>query len=454
MRSAVIATLVSLVVAGAAPASSRSAPLPDSVLAALDDGRQVTVSGFAHAWRQMRPPIRSDSLTPEGARKFLDLLVDKEVLGAAAMRERWTWTDREQAEYDALRDRLVMQAMLDSVTEATRLALARGGDIVRGLDTLGIVARDSAVARLGLTFDDALCERLARVWQALPRPSHDSSMFAQIRVLGTMPAVSPSDTGRVVGRSLAGEFRVSDLLASWSRLNPLYRPRIDGVEQMRDVVRNGVFERMLRAEAERRRVLEWPDIARQLANQRELNNVTHYVEREVGTRVPMDSLTLLAYYRAHQAMWVLPLRVKVAQLMLPDRASATRMALDLRDPARAESLVARARHGGVDWTTDVSEKTDRALFERALAAGVGTVFGPDSMAGGWSVTRVMAVLPGRSRPFHEVSMLVEQAWGTEGSEKRMRQVLADLRGRSHVRTNEPALAQMVQNPPPALAGRR
>ena len=451
MRRIVIATTL-LLLAGAAHASTPA--IPDSVLAVVGPGRTVTVATFAQGWRRVSPPERPDSLTPEGARRFLDLLVGKELLAAAAGREHWEWTARERADFDALRDHLVIQAMLDSAMEVARRELKSAGYDTHNRDTLGIVARDSAMARMHVRFDDALAGRLARAWAAIPRPSRDSSIFAQLRVLGTMPTVEPADTARVLAHASSGDYTVSDLLGSWYRLNPMYRPHIETPSQIEDLARNGLFERLLRRQAAERHVVERPAIAGQLARQRELNDVTHYVEREVSKATQPDSSKLRAFYREHQAVWALPLRVRVTRLTLPDKSSATRMALALRDPARADSLVAQARRSGLDWTAEVSEASDSAMFKASLTAGVGTVFGPDTTDHGWAVTRVMAIVPGRVRPFGEVVTLVEHAWITQQSELRVRSLLAELRERTPVRINDAAIARLVQDPPPGLTSAR
>src|SRR5262245_10119603 len=78
-------------IAATPPASRKSATLPDSVLARTGN-REVTVREFLNAWKGVQPPTRPDSLTPENAREFLDLLVDKEVLGAYAMKEALPWS--------------------------------------------------------------------------------------------------------------------------------------------------------------------------------------------------------------------------------------------------------------------------------------------------------------------------------------------------------------------------
>ena len=96
---------------------SRAGALPDSLLARVGNGRDITVSQFRIAWSHLAPPERPDSLTPQTAREFLQLLIGKEALGEAALREPWVWTEEESAGYVALRDHLVLRAMLDSTLD-------------------------------------------------------------------------------------------------------------------------------------------------------------------------------------------------------------------------------------------------------------------------------------------------------------------------------------------------
>ena len=444
------------------PARSRTpgASLPDSILAVVrsdrpdEPGREIGRARFARAWSRLAPPARPDSLTPAGARRFLDLLIDKEALGLMASRERWTWTARESTAFEALRDRLVVEAVLDSALAATRRALGPSADSLDA-QALGVAARDRAVEWLHPVFDDALLARLALAFAALRRPTADSSLSAQLRMLGASPEVAPADTGRVVARTPAGDYRVSDLLASWRRLNPIYRPRIRSSAEVRDLVTNGVFERLLRREGAARDVERRPDVVERLASQRELNDVTHLVEREVYERIATDSLTLLRFYRSTERDWMLPTRVRLMRVVLGSRSEATTMALRLGNEAAAESLAAGARRAGTQWLVDVSAEEDSALFARALRAGNGAVMGPDVSADGWPVARVMAVLPGRGRPFDEARDLVARRWYGEEGERLMRALASRARAGLRIEVNDAALEALVRQPPesPGPAGR-
>ena len=395
----------------------------------------------------MAPPQRPDSLTPPAARKFLDLLIDKEVLGEAAVKESWTWTARESAEVLGLEDRLTMGAVLDSALRATQARFEARGDTIRDVELLGTMTRDSTVARMAPAFDTTLTRRLAKAWAAIPKPSPDSSLMSQLRAMGTMPVVAPGDLERVVAHSSDGDIRVRELLDSWKGLNPTQRPRVSTPSQIEDLVRNALFERLLRRDAERRQLAKRPDIAAAIEKQKEYVAVSHLVGREVYEKLNADSLTLRRYYDAHPGAYDLPMRVRIVRLDLPDRATATRMALQLSSRAEAESLVARGHRRRVQYLSEIARESDSLLFDRAMAAQPGAVLGPDSTADGWTVIRVMELVAPRSRSFQEAQQLVAHAWYGEEGERRMVELIARLRKQTPVRVNDRALTRLVAEGP-------
>ena len=434
----------------AATKSASRARLPDSVLAEVGGHRQVTVSAFRRGWTQVDPPARPDSLTPEGARQFLDLLIGKEVLATRALQEKWIWTVKESAQVENLRDRVVMRLALDSVIAGVARARAARGDTALDVDGLGVEARESTVARLGVSYEEMLLSGLSRRFAALPKPSPDSSIWSRMRDMGALPKIDPPDSARVIAWSNVGSYRVSDLIASWSRLNPLLRPRIETADDVRDLVKNGLFERVLRRSAHEQHLERDPRVVELVRRQSEFFDVQYFVGREVYRYVPMDSLTLRRIYEENRESWMLPPRMRVVRMVLPDRREATLMAVRLRDPAEAETLVARGLRQNVRYIADISARADSALFARLLKSGTGTVVGPDSLADGWQVIRVKEIVPPLQRSFEQVRELLAQQWGNEEGERRMRALLVQLRKRVPVVINQAALARLVrEGPPPA-----
>jgi len=418
-------------------------PLPDSVLARVGRAREITAREFRHAWAQVEPPARPDTLTPQAARQFLDLMIGKEALGEEALRESWVWSPEESARVNGLADRMMMTLVLDSVLRVTQAEnLAAGHDSLPPTE-LGTHARDEAIRRLGVTYDDGVLERVARAFAAIPPPPSDSGLFAALRARGRDPQIPEADMGLEIARWSGDPFLVRDLMAYWKRMNPLTRPRIDVAAQVRDMVANAMFEAVLRNRAEAQGYAGHPEIIVEVNKQRELIAVTHLVGREVYEKIPIDSLALTKFYLSHENAWDLPPRVRLVRLLLETREQADRIAEQLVDPVQADSLVARAERAGLSYYAEYSAETDSTIFARGMERGPGYVMGPDSTSRGWAVSRVVAVMPGRARPFSEVKELVRHAMYGEAGERLMQALLDRVRAKTEVRVNETALSKLT-----------
>jgi hypothetical protein len=354
------------------------------------------------------------------------------------------WTTVESAQVANLRDRTMMRVMLD--TTLARFSAARAARGEPGLPTqaLGVAARESTVARLEVRYDEPLVGRLAKAFAALPKVSPDSSIWSRLRIMGQLPVIESGDSLRVVAWSTIGTERVVDLLDAWKKLNPLFRPRVETPEQVRDLVKNGLFERVIRQQAMREGYDQHPAVLGAVKRQEEFLASQYYVTREVYAAVPVDDATLLRYYNRDPRAWAIPTRLKVMRMTLRDRSEASQMAVRLRDAAGADTLVARGQRQGVDYTAEiVARGPDSTLFAAAMKSGTGTVLGPDSVAAGWQVVRVLAVIPAQPRSFDEVRDLLLRAWNEEEGERRMKELLASLRKRTTVVVNEPGLKRIV-----------
>jgi parvulin-like peptidyl-prolyl isomerase len=72
------------------------------------------------------------------------------------------------------------------------------------------------------------------------------------------------------------------------------------------------------------------------------------------------------------------------------------------------------------------------LFERAYAAEVGTVLGPDPEGESWAVTRVEAIHPARIPLFEEVRDAVRARWLEERTAAQLRAALDRERRRTSI----------------------
>ncbi|HUK62885.1 MAG TPA: peptidyl-prolyl cis-trans isomerase, partial [Dongiaceae bacterium] len=244
---------------------------------------------------------------------------------------------------------------------------------------------------------------------------------------------------RVVAHSSVGDYHVSEMLRQWQWLDPWARPRVETPEAIEELARNGLFERLLRVEARERRLDQRPDLAAMIASRREYLAVSEYVNREVYAKIHPDSVAMLDWYHAHPDAYRLPDRANVARWTLPDRASAGRLAAMLRDPAQAESLIARGRRSGVDFGAEITATSDSLLFAEIIRVGAGTVIGPDTTAGGWRVVRVLTIEDGRLRTFAEARPMVEKDMIDAVSEERVRALVTRVRRETPVRVHPRAI---------------
>ncbi len=417
-------------IAPAASAATRAtnSGLPDSVMASVGT-RSITVSEFWRTWRETHPGAATDTLTPQSARGFLEVLIDRELISAAAARERWTWTAADSDSYAARVDRITLGAALEVALAEARAA---SGDSTASLETVGVLARERAMTALAPRFKHTALEQLARAFAAIPRPASDSSLASQLRMLAAVPVLEPADRVTVIARTPdAGEVTVADVVTPWAGLSPAYRPRIETAAQVRDLAENVLFERWLRKRSAG--YAGDSKIARVLSREREWIDVQHLMAERVHTIEAPSRATLERYRSEHAAEWIVPARWRVIRLEAAELSAATRLALLLRDPVAAESLVMRAARQGVRYRLELRAAFDSALFARATAAGPGTVLGPDAEGLGWTVTRIEALIPAREPAWEEVRGRVEERWYADESARRLSQLLARERRRQRVR---------------------
>ena len=417
----------------------RSLLLPDTVLARVPGRADLTLRAFRQAAERAGQP--ADSLTPQSRREFLGLLIERELLAARVAEEHWVWPARDSAQYVALRDRLALDAVLEAaLTETSRRRARAGQPPLEDRGALGVAARESALVLLAPRYQDDLVGRVAAAFDSLPKRGPDMSLGEQLRVAGLLPRLAPADTIGVLAESRVGPYTVPQLMSAWRKLNPLYRPRIEGVAAVHDLIGNGLFERYLREQAASNHLEQHPAMVRTLRERAELTEITLFVQREVYDRIARDSLTLRRHFRASGHQFDIPEHAMLLRMTLPTREAAQHMAERLTDPAEAESLVVRGTRQGAEFRERVTAGSDSALYARARSAGVGAVLLPDSTAEGWRAVRVMALEKAYARTFDEARQLVAKDWVDREAERRMQALLDDLKRRRPVLVNDRVLA--------------
>src|SRR5207244_10398552 len=126
------------------------------------------------------------------------------------------------------------------------------------------------------------------------------------------------------------------------RLSSVYRPRVLDNEGVRSLVHNSLFEQLIRDAANQPALLQRSEVASVIADRIEYHGVAQYLQHEVIAKIPTDSLTLLAYYRAHKAEFDRPARAMLLLLTLDSLSAADSLARRLAVPGQAETLSVRA----------------------------------------------------------------------------------------------------------------
>ena len=252
-----------------APAATRASAvrLPDSVLVRLPGPEDISRRRFERAVRLLGGS--PDSLTPADRDRFLELVTEQRLLAARATASALPWHRADSLVFESERDNILVRAALALAftrIEARRRAL---GQPDLNEEAMGIAARESLMLELAPTYDRELLRVIGSYFAELPQSTPELSPMEQIKLTRLMPKVPPSDTGKVLARSARlGEFKVSQLLSDWSRLSSVYRPHVATDEQLRAIVENSLFERLIRIEAARPEVASEPAVAAVLADRK------------------------------------------------------------------------------------------------------------------------------------------------------------------------------------------
>src|SRR5262245_35421499 len=227
----------------------------------------------------------------------------------------------------------------------------------------------------------------------------------------------------------------------------MYRPTVSDAEGVRSLAENSLFERHIRKAASEPAIARRPEVQDVMADRLEYHSVTAYLQQELIDGIPYDSVTLAKHHRANAREFDRPARAVLVVMTLASERSADSLARVFTVPGEAESLAFRAQRGGVNYTHAATEKGDSALYRAARAAGVGAVMGPEKVAGGYRVIKVLSFDPVTPQPLSAVREEVKRSWYEYESERRIRGRLDELRRAARVQRNEKALRSLVLSTP-------
>ncbi len=416
-------------------------PLPDSVLLRIDGREDVTLRRFTRAVSLLGG--QPDSLTPADRDRFLDMMVEQRLLAARAVRDPRPWGASDSAQYRGERDNILLRAALsERFSEVERRRRAQGQPDLDE-NNMGVAARESLMLELKPVWDADLLRLVGSYFAELPQPTADMSPRDQIALAAKVPAVPAAETLKVLVRSTLGEFTVAELLADWRRLSSVYRPRVRDDESVKALVQNSLFERVIRRAAAEPALALRHEVKAVMDDRIEYHSVNSFLQRDVLSSIPTDSVTLLRHYRARKSDFDRPASAALALLTLESERAADSLAQLMTVPGAAESLAFRAQRSGVRYTHLVTMNSDSTLYKLAVHTGAHGVSAPEQVDSGWRVFKVLSLDPRTPQPFSAVRPQVERSWYEEESERRIRGLLDSLKRTARIERNEPALRSLV-----------
>lgn len=432
--------------------------LPDTVLARIflsnTQKADVSLRDFFQAAAQLQ--VTPDRLTPPVRAQVLDLLLQKKLLSARVSREGRHWSREDSTSFQAAQDNLVMRAALDSAEAELGFRIASRGDTVPERAELDVMVRDSALAALRPAYDEASIAQLAKAFADRPAPDSAAGMEEQVRARTALPRVAARDSLRLLVHSSVGDITEGDLLAKLGLLSPAYRPEVRTESDIRGLVDNMVFERLLRAHAEKQGLARRKDVRAQLERRAELLDAQAYIRHAAYDPVPLDSATVRRHFEKHPKWFATWGGAEVVLGLFEKRAEAAAFAKRVAVKAYADSIAPLRTAEGRAWSIGFTEDSDTLLYSRVRRAGVGGVVGPDEIEGGFRVLRVSALTPRRPRTFEEAYDIAANDWYQRDGDRRVRALMQQMGASALVQVNEPLLAQLT--PPggrgPAAAGAR
>ncbi len=424
-----------------APPSSRPAPgavlgnarteirttLPDTVLARIFFAQGQTDIGLA-TFRAgaMKLGKNPRNLTPKDRQQVLELMVQQAVLTHRVQQEPRHWNAADSTDYRTLSDRVTLIGALDSAMTEMMFQVGGRGDSIPDRQTLGIMVRDSSVQRVHPVFDEATLDMLIADWAAMPKPTPDLPLMERLEMSTAIPRVSKADSAITLVRSDIGNYTVGELLTDLGKMSAMRRPPVRGKGDLRDLVSSTLYERMLRAEIQRKDMLHDPRIAPILAERAQYLDVQRFVAREVYDKIPLDSVTLERHYKSKPRAFDSVARATVVRTVFDTREEADSLVQRLKVPGVAESLATQSARAGIPYQTTLDANSDTTLFGRIRRAGEGAVLGPDMTRDGWRALKVMHIVPSAPRTFAEARQDVKDDWVQVDSERRMQALMTSL----------------------------
>ena len=459
----------------ATPRPTRTA-LPANVVARTPE-RDLTLDDLRTAWARLDPRYRPAGTGVALNRAFLEQLLEKEAMAAAAMAEPFIMTDRETAQYipyraDLERRELYRILVVDSAvvipvdrdSARSRMITSPDGSPIPP-ESIESAARDWAQRRrsdvvanmikiaVAPAFDDPVAGRLAAAYAAIDSTLPNLNDPFQASIRSRRPALTADDSLRVLARSSVGDLRVGEFVSRFTMLNPFQSPLpvTEGAVKARGEQFLG--QMWFDAEVVRRKIADQPAVRTALAERRESIALDHWYDRHVRAALDTSETALRAHYATDPARFGVAAHALVKNWAVPTQVTADSLVAAIAAGTPWDSLCAhftsreQERSTCAQTTSIADDMPDTMLVTmlKLLAPG-GAYVRVEPDGGVYRVIQLVARNPARIRPFEEARTFVARDLAGRQAEAILIERMAAARKALRVTVNEPALARLTLEP--------
>jgi peptidyl-prolyl cis-trans isomerase C len=270
--------------------------------------------------------------------------------------------------------------------------------------------------------------------------------------------VQEGELGRVVARVDDSVITLGDVQDGINKQAPFVRARYTSPEKRKEYLDSLIRIEVMAKEAARRGYEKDPEVVRVMKQQM----ISKFLHSDFESKLKVEDVPdadVEKYYKAHPEDFNRPDQVHVSEIVVKDKAKAEKVAREANaasktDPKPFRDLVAKysedadskSRGGDVAAFDRETSTLPKPVVEAAFAMKEpGEISAPIATDNGFVVLRLMAKIPGFSKPLPEVKRQIQRNLFRDLRTKAMDEFVADLRKKYTVTIDEAALAKVTVN---------
>jgi len=348
----------------AAPGTAAAA---DTILARLPH-KTITARSFLVAWAQLDPRYRPVGTGPKAKRAFLDQLIQKEVLAAAAVAEPFTMGQVESAQFVAFRKDLFRRALLKRLVADSAVVTSADLDSAREMATRAAGGKPSAAllhqaarpfaerrraqlidarirAEINPVWDESVAALLVAAYGKLDQSLPDTNKPMSLQLPNRNPPLAPADTGRVLVKSTLGDMTAKDFAQRFLGFNPFMVRPPSTVDTLKIYAQEMLGETWVDRACADPRVQNDPLVVAAVNDRRESMALDRYYDKHITARADTSEATLRARYRKSPSTYSAPAHWIITRMSTPSQAAGDSVQRALADGAPWDSICARRLRG-------------------------------------------------------------------------------------------------------------